>query len=48
MVTVRVGACVNLQSAALDPGAFLPLGREREACRHARVKNYLGVGPDDL
>jgi hypothetical protein len=48
LVTVRVGASVNLQAAALDPGAWLPPGREREVCRHARVKIDLGLGPDDL
>jgi hypothetical protein len=48
LLTVGVGMGANLQAAALDPGAFLPPGPEREACRHARVKIYLGVGPDDL
>jgi hypothetical protein len=47
-LTVRVGANGNLQAAALDPGAFLPPGPEREACRHAQVKIYLGMGPEHL
>jgi hypothetical protein len=47
-LTVRLGTDANLQAAALDPGAFLPPGPEREACRHARVKIYLEIGPEHL